>query len=276
MRVHSFIDLFEPLWLVCLFAFAGLWGAREAGTLLRRKLARSAHVRTGESRDSYVISGVLGLLGLLVAFTFSLAIDRFDARRLLVVTEANALGTTWLRTDLLDDPRRVRPLLVAYTEARLAYGRARAVDKPQHLARAARLRASLWRETIGAVAPYRTTPLAPLMLAPLNEAIDTASAREAALAARLPTSVLNMLWVYALLAAATLGFSVPGRQYRLISVALFALLTLALALIVDLDRPRSGMVQVSQRPLADTLQMMRDAPAPAAAVTQIGRSGPTP
>lgn len=270
--MQSFIDLFQPLWLVCLFAFAGLCAAREAGSFLRRKLARTLQPRTGESRDSYVISGVLGLLGLLVAFTFSLAIDRFDSRRLLVVTEANALGTAWLRTELLDDPQRLRTAMLHYGEARLAYGRARATEKPRHLARAAQLRTALWREATRAVAPYRTTPLAPLVLAPINEAIDTASAREAAHAARLPASVLNMLWVYALLAAATLGFSVPGRQHRLISVALFALLTLALALIVDLDRPRSGMVQVSQRPLADTLQMMREM----SAATQNGRSDITP
>ncbi|MGH8043660.1 MAG: hypothetical protein ACREOX_03540, partial [Stenotrophomonas sp.] len=109
---ESAFDL--PLWLLTMVFFLALIAAREFGVFLRtrRNLRRSRTPAAAgaEETDAFSTNTVLGLLALLIGFTFSLALGRYDERRTLVVSEANALGTTWLRTDLLDAPdaERVR------------------------------------------------------------------------------------------------------------------------------------------------------------------------
>ena len=98
----SLIDDFlagGSLWLVGLGLFGFMLLAAQAGAISRKRLARPA--RAGEDAEGYLLSATLALLGLLIAFTFSGAASRFDARRDLIVTETNAIGTAWLRLDLL-------------------------------------------------------------------------------------------------------------------------------------------------------------------------------
>ena len=116
-----------PVRLLGLIFFAGLLVAREIGYYLRRR-----SIGSGPDKDSeaFAMTSVLGLLALLIGFTFSIALSRYESRRELVVKEANAIGTTWLRMQLLDagDRARMEALLRRYVDARVAFGTAKGPD----------------------------------------------------------------------------------------------------------------------------------------------------
>ena len=214
----------------------------------------------------HILSATLGLLALLVGFTFALALGRHESRRELVVTEANAIGTAWLRSALVPEPERAVLVdqLRRYADQRLAL--ADASENGAAIARAEAatdsLHAALWATSVAAVPRMQPATVAPLLLAAMNDVIDVAGARRAALAARLPPSVLGALVLYALIAAGFLGYvtGAGARRPRLPAALLLLLLTLALALILDLDRPRTGTITISQRSLLELRAAMTSRP----------------
>jgi len=234
--------------------------ARELGGLARRLLARRSAGAEGKGGDEgQILAAVLGLLALLIAFTFSLALDHHEQRAGLVVTEANALGTAYLRTDLLENPQPLRDSLRAYTRERLVFGLSDGEAQNAAEQRGAALRDRIWTEATAAVRPYLTTDLAPMVLDPINTAFDAAEARRNALMRRLPTSVLASLGLYVVASAAVLGYALARaqEQHRTAGVVMFALVVLAIHLILDLDRPRSGAIRIPQTTMADTLAAMK-------------------
>jgi hypothetical protein len=250
-----------PLWALLLVLFLVMGLARECGAWLRRREGRVPRKEGGATDEGYILSAVLGLLALLVAFSFGMALNRYEARRELVVTEANALATAYLRTGMLDDPARLRRLMLQYAQARLVYGERDGAPKSEEAAERAadQLRLQVWAEAVRLITPNRLTPLAGFVLSPLDEAFDAASARKAEHQARMPLIVLLTLGIYFVAAAAVLGYaSVRGEgRHRAASFALFALFTLALGLILDLDRPRGGLIHLPQDTMADTVAMMQ-------------------
>lgn len=230
--------------------------AAATGGWFARRAARDPDAPGKE--DGYVLSAVLGLLALLIAFTFGLALNRHEERRALVVVEANALGTAWLRTELLDDPAPVRRLMRDYTRERVAFGHTDGETRDGHAVRAAQLQSRLWEAVMQRLAPHRGTAAVPVVVSPFNEAFDAATSRQAALEARLPDTVLLALGLYCVMSAGMLGFTlaIGGVRHRLPPVMLFALLTLAVGLVLDLDRPRSGSIQVPQGAMHEVLATM--------------------
>lgn len=115
-----------PLPWVALGLFAAMCAAAALGILLKVQRNRRRDASEADGQEGYIVSAVLGLLALLMGFTFSLAVDRFDARRALVLQEANAIGTTYLRAQLLIEPHRSRmtDLLVRYTDNRILLAKA--------------------------------------------------------------------------------------------------------------------------------------------------------
>ena len=144
----------------------------------------------------------------------------------------------------------------AYGEARLDFEQ-HAGDDAGSARRITALQAALWQATLDALQPDRQTALVPTVLSPLNDAFDTASARKAERAARLPNRVLITLIVYGLAAALVLGYAVPDARLRVPSYALFAMLTLSTTLILDLDQPHTGTIQVPQTPMQEAVAAMR-------------------
>jgi hypothetical protein len=242
------------IWAIALILFVALLLAGEFGSWLRRRRAAVAEATPEESSDkSFILSGVLGLLALLTAFTFSLSLNRYEERREIVVEEANAIGTAEMRARLLSEPdnARLAQMLQDHARTRLAYGRATAAEKSLLAARSALERAQIQAAAVDALTPDARTPLAGLVGPAINAVLDVGAEREALDMAQVPGTILLVLILYNLLTAGMLGYALTGARARQrpASAALFLLLTLAIALILDLDRPQRGSIRVNQTPM---------------------------
>lgn len=237
-----------PVWLIGLVFLLGLVLVREAVAALRHRYGDL----TKDSDDGVTLTASLGLLAFLIGFTFSMTLQRYDTKRQLVVKEANALGTTWLRTDLLaaDDRQRVQAILREYVDQRIVYGESHnETDEDAAYAQTLRQQDALWKAVIQAVAPDQDSEFGSLMISTTNESIDLAAERKAARKAHTPPRILRILAIYALVAAGIVGFQ--KSRHRISTTLFFALLSLAVVLIYDMDRPTTGMINISQQPMLD-------------------------
>jgi hypothetical protein len=246
-----------PLWVIAFAILVALLAAAALGYRGHRWLLERRGETDTESHD-HLLAAVLGLLALLLGFTFSLSLNRYESRRELVVQEANALGTAWLRAQLLDPSNRtnVSGVLRDYLDVRLAWSEA---DTPQTAARTDELEQKLWDATGQALRSDPSPLLSRALMDSVNESFDLATTRAAARSAHVPDRVLNVLLLYALLSAAMLGYTsaAKGKAQRLATSAVLVLLTLAMVMILDIDRPRSGAITVTQQPLEDLKQSWR-------------------
>lgn len=266
-----------PLWLIALILFGGMVIAALIGRALRRRRHRRGAEGERPAADSddgeqgIVASAVMGLLALLIAFTLAMAIDRFDTRRGNVLNEANAIGTTYLRAQLLDEPHRARlsRLLLAYTETRLALAAApRGPEQAELLATSDRLIVQLWSATVAAFPTMRAEPFSHSFLDSMNNLIDMDSARKAGRQAHVPAAVFLVLFLYQFIAAGVIAYVVTGRAGRRTAGILFLLVGLLMVLLVDIDRPTSGGITESQEPMRQLRDFLRAQPA--------GSFGPSP
>lgn len=241
------------------------------GTLLlieagrRRRLQDRARAG-GEAEGLGAMEGALfGLLGLLLAFTFSGAAGRFDDRRQLIVEEANAIGTAYLRLDLLSaEPRAaLQARFREYVEARLGAYRALPDLKAAYagLARADSLQAVIWTGAASATQAASTTAPGMLLLPALNAMIDITTTRTAATQAHPPFMIFVMLGLLVLVCAYQAGYGMgEGTRRSWIHIMGFAVvLALTIYLIIDLEYPRLGLIQVSSYDqfLVKALEQMR-------------------
>jgi hypothetical protein len=213
-----------------------------------------------------IAGATLGILGLLLGFTLSMAIARFDARRAVIVDEANAIGTLWLRAGLLDAPLRteLRDALREYADARIALGR---VGSDLERLRAARRRGGDAQHTVWSVieraARTSSSPaVASALITSTNEMIDLDELRMASLENYVPAQIMLLLVGVAAVAFAFLGWSFGAAEQRsTISMVLLALLvTTVLAVILDISRPHRGLIRVSDQSLVRARQAMDAAP----------------
>lgn len=201
--------------------------------------------------EGYVVSAVLGLLALLMGFTFSLAVDRFEMRRALVLEEANAIGTTYLRAQLLQEPHRARisQLLVNYTDNRIKLAEAPPDRVPPLLAANDRMLTDLWAATASAFVTIKGLDFSSTFVDSVNSVIDMDAARKTARTARVPAEVFFVLFVYLIVTAGVLGYVFVGNRGRGAAAFMLVLLTLSLLLILDIDRPNKGGVREAQTPM---------------------------
>lgn len=249
-----------PLPVLGLGILIALLLGMEAGFRLKRRAGTGGAGRaTASAAPEYLLSAVLGLLALLLGFTFSLTLNRYEARRDLVVQEANAIGTTWLRAQLLEEPNRtaMSRLLRSYVEARVKWS-----DDPAPVpdtGTTETIQKKLWAETGIAIRTEPSVQLSNGLMLAMNESFDIASARGVARSAHIPDEVLAMLLLYATLSAGMLGHLMASRTqpHRGATTLLLALVSLAMVLILDVDRPLGGAIQVSQKPLEDLRARMK-------------------
>jgi len=217
----------------------------------RRARRRDEETEWSSSQESYLVGSMLGLLALLLAFSFSMALGRYEERRHLVTQEANAIGTAYLRSQLLDEPHRTRlsVLLVQYTDNRIALAAAPSDQTERLLSRNDRLLTDIWSAVVAARDSALARGISTPLLMTFNEVIDLDTERKVARTVRMPAEVLLFLYGFLVLTAAVLGYVLEERRSRLGAGVLFLLLSLYVSIIADLNRPISGNIRESQEPM---------------------------
>lgn len=250
--------IFANQWLVFIIVVLLLLLFAEAGYRLGCGATRR-HPDAAKNHSGSVQGAVLGLLGLLLGFSFAMSVGRYEARRDLLLQEANSIGTTWLRADFLPEAHsnEVKQLLVRYTRLRLAgFAVADDVEALKHQrAEVAEIHNALWARAAAAV-EEKPTPAVVSFVTSLNETIDLDAARLAARRNHVPGAVWLLLLVVASISAWASGYGSGVNGIRsLFNQYVFPLLIgIVITLIADIDRPARGLVGITQVPLEDLLQ----------------------
>lgn len=235
-------------WFAACLLFCGMLVMLEIG----RRIGARAFAADKEAKNGVgpVEGAVFALLGLLVAFTFSGALSRFDERRGWIVDEANAVSTAWLRIDLVpaDLQAPLRDRLRAYVDARLAgYARLHAESHPEAVfADAERLGSELWSAAAAAVRPPAMPAAATLLVPALNDVFDLAAVRAAAITRHPPTVVYTMLFTLALTAAlfAGYGMGICQRRRWLHTIGFALVICSTVGVTLDVEHPRQGLIRI--------------------------------
>jgi hypothetical protein len=231
--------------LVFVVSLALLWGSCRVGTTVLR---RHRDLDEGDREDfGTILAATLTLLGLIIGFTFSMAVSRYDQRKNLEEEEANAIGTEYVRADLLPaaDAAKVRRLLVDYTQQRIRFyvtrdeGELAAVDK-----RREDLQNALWA-AVAVPAAAQPTPIMALVTSGMNDVLNAQGYTQAAWWNRIPLAAWILMLAIAVCGNLLLGYG--GRhssRARVLQSVLPLVLSIAFFLIADIDSPRGGVIRV--------------------------------
>jgi hypothetical protein len=206
------------------------------------------------------------LSAFVLSLSFSQASARFDSRRALVVTEANAIGTTWLRADQLEpaQSKRFRQILTDDVAARVA-----AYEAPkdpnlyrQAVERSDRDQEQLWTIASPALHSHSTTLGLSLLMESLNNTIDVAAQQRQALGSKVPTQVVTLTLILVILGALSLGirFALDGARPVLMSAIYIISYVVVISMMIDYDRQDTGLIKVSLTPLILQQQSMEQSP----------------
>jgi hypothetical protein len=244
---HALISL-----LIAFALFVGMLLLLEIGR--RIGAGRRARDPGGAGAGTGAVEGaVFALLGLLVAFTFSGAASRFDARRALIVEEANAIGTAYLRLDVVPANAQpgLRDLFRRYADSRLeVYRQLTASDLEAaraELDRSIRLQGEIWNQAVIAGQLQGAPPAVAMLLLPaLNQMFDVSTTRTMALRMHPPAVIFVMLFGLALASALLAGYAMGGAKTRewLHMFAFAAVLAITVYVIFDLEYPRLGLIRI--------------------------------
>lgn len=251
-----------------LFAFALFIGMLILLNVGRRVGAKhlASDPKGARTGTGTIEAAVFALLGLLIAFTFSGAVSRFDDRRHLIVEEANAIGTAYLRLDLL--PAGAQPALREtfrqYVNSRLeTYLKLPDIEaaKAEH-SKSLELQEAIWTKAVAASQAQGASPTAPMLLLPaLNQMIDITTTRTMALQLHPPFIIFGMLFLVALASALLAGYAMAGgKDRKWLHVFGFALvIALTVYVILDIEFPRYGLIRVDafDQALTDLLKSMK-------------------
>jgi hypothetical protein len=246
-----------PLWALFISILVVVLLSVECGYRLG-KYRRSRHEQEKEAPLGTMVGATLGLLAFILAFTFGLAAARFDTRRQVLLDEANAIGTTYLRAGMLPERgEQIRGLLRDYAGARLEA--VRSGNVAEGIRRSEDIQHKVWSEaeTVGQKNP--NSIVVGLFVQSLNEMIDLHAKRvQAGLRSRIPGAIWLGLFAVAALSLATMGYhaglSATRRSLAILAVAVT--FSVVIELIADLDRPQEGVLRVSQQALLDVQQSM--------------------
>ncbi len=253
-----------PWWLLTPLMLGGMALAAWGGFAIRVRFPATSEEGTSEEEAGFVVPAVMGLMALLLGFTFALAIERFENRRDLVLGEANAIQASYLKTQLLPEPHRARisGLLTRYADNRIKLGAAKPGDVRDLLADNSRITTDLWAATAAAFDDIKGIDFSAAYVDAMNNLIEMDSSRQAERHAHIPGKVFFMLYLYALASAAVLSYALASRRGRVAAAVLLLLMQSALALIIDIDRPTLGGVNESQEPMIAMRDSLRAQPPP--------------
>ena len=246
--------------LIAAILFVSMAVVMELGYRLGRGSRQS---ELSKNQVNAIQGSLLGVLALLLGFTFSLSLQRYDGRSAAVIDEANAIGTAWLRAQMLPDGVRGRSqdALRTYLDQRLQSGKI-SLDHEQErlemLARTAAQQETLWTLAREAVSLDDRPVTSGLYVQALNDMIDAFGTRDAALNRHVPEVVLLLLYVTFLMCGGVVGYTSGVGRHRApaATYVMVGLIVLLVFLIIDLDRPRRGLIEVSQQSLIDLRHAM--------------------
>jgi hypothetical protein len=235
-----------PAFIVITLAFYEI--GYQIGRWRERRAAGEVSGPTG-----MIVGSILALMAFLLAIAMGMAADRFDARRALVLQEANSIGTTLLRAGYLPEPHsaQLEALLREYVPLRIVDDQ----DELQtQIRRSVEIHDEMWTITEELARESGDRPVVAIFIESLNETIDLHESRiTAGLYARVPPTVIWLLVVGVVFGVGMVGYNagLTGRRSMLSAVVLAVALSAVLALVVDLDRPSDGLIRTSQQPLID-------------------------
>jgi hypothetical protein len=248
-----------PIWAVYVGTVAAVLVAAEIGFRVGIWLQRRDPDSGKMPVSGTVVGGMLGLMAFLLAFTIGIVINQHNGRKAMVVTEANAVGTAYLRAGFLDEPDQTlsRDLLREYVEVRLAAAADPALFESARM-RSEEIHSELWSIVEDTVHRGQESDIMSLFVSSINEVIDVHSLRLAAIDLRLPRLLGVVLYAATLLSFLLVGVANSADRKRdPFAILLFALAYVAvLMLVVDLDRAQQGLLTVSQTAMSDLLQQM--------------------
>jgi len=249
-----------PLWALFIVILLVVLLAVEFGYRLG-KYRRSRHEQEKEAPLGTMVGATLGLLAFILAFTFGLAAARFDSRRQVLLDEANAVGTTYLRAGMLPERgEQIRGLLRDYVGARL--DAVRSGNVAEGIRRSEDLQLKVWSEAEALGQKNANSIVVGMFVQSLNQMIDLHAKRlQAGLRSRIPGAIWLGLFAVAALSLAAMGYhaGLSGTRRSLAVVAVAVTFAVVIELIADLDRPQEGVLRVSQQALLD-LQRSMSAP----------------
>lgn len=246
----------QSTFLVALVFFVLLMAASEGGYLLGRRW-RNASDGGKKDHVSVIQGAVFAMLGLLLAFSFSMAAARFENRKQNVVEESNAIGTSYLRTDLLPEPQRTASatLFREYTDARLGLARPDwyLSTSSRERERVAGLQRELWAQGVAAAELDQRPEVTSLFVSSLNEVFDAQARRDAGLRNHVPEIILVMIFAFSILTLGILGYGsgLAGGRSILATAITALLIVVVVFVIMDLDRPYRGLITVNQQAMID-------------------------
>lgn len=246
-----------PLWGLFLLIVVLVLVAIEGGY----RLGNYRHRQSDREKDAPVgamVGATLGLLAFMLAFTFGMAASRFDTRKQLVLDEANAIGTTYLRTAMLPERRDdIRALLRSYVDARLEAVRSGQVA--EQILGSENIQGQLWSAATSVGLQHPDSIVVGLFVQSLNEVIDLHAKRvTAGLRNRIPGPIWLALLTIATLSLGVMGYhsGLVGTSRSLAIIVVAVTFSAVIALVADLDRPQEGTLTVSQQALIDLRQSM--------------------
>jgi hypothetical protein len=219
-----------------------------AARLKRRRILKD------DARDDFsvVLGATLTLLGLIIGFTFSMAISRYDQRKLYEEAEANAIGTAYVRADLLPaaDAASARSLLRAYLDQRIVFYRTRDPDElSRNNVATADLQNRLW-SSVTAPARAQPTPVIALVVSAMNDVLNSQGYTQAAWWNRIPVAAWALMISIAICGNVLVGYGTrSARTERALLLVLPLVVSISFFLIADIDSPRGGVIRVQPQNL---------------------------
>lgn len=229
----------------------------EVGNLFGKRY----HKKTGEdikSQTNAIMGGVFGLLALLLGFTFSIALNRFDSRTEAQIEEANAIGTALLRTALLPEPYHIEgdQLLQQYVDVRLELinvDLTKVVERRRLLRKTEKIQDAIWATATAAVEIDPRPVTTGMFITALNKMIDAQEKRNTIQEQHVPEPIFLLLFLVFIAAGALMGYAkgLSKNRSRIPTTIFIFLITLVVFIIIDLDRPKRAIIKVSQASMLD-------------------------
>ena len=261
--LHLLIDIDLLLFGALILAVLSI--TNEAGFRLGRWQVRH-HPERAHNAESIgaITTAMLGLLAFTLGLTISIAQDRFEARRALVVQGANTIGSTWLRAQLAADPEgpAIMALVETFAKVELAYIVADSpTAEPPLIAAINSVQTQIWRQ-VKTLARRDPSPVTELLIVSVNEMFDAALAERFAFDSQVPPTMSWLLMAGSVLAIGAMGYHLgsAGTRHLVLTAMLLAMWSGGMMLIADLNHARAGVIKVDPAPLVWTIQGFAQTP----------------